>query len=59
MPGMNGRAGGGPPRQDALIEHSVACSLEELYRGCTKRLKISRNVVDATGRAERVQASAF
>ena len=53
---MNGRAGGGAPRQDAPIEHSVACSLEELYRGVTKRLKISRNVADASGRSERVQA---
>ena len=55
MPGVNGRAGGAL-RQDAPIEHSVACSLEELFRGVTKRLKISRNVVDASGRGERVQA---
>ena len=47
-------AGGGGPRQDAPIEHSVQCSLEELYRGVTKRLKISRNVADASGRAERM-----
>lgn len=43
---MNGRAG---PRQDAPIEHQLPCSLEELYRGITKRMKISRNVTDVSG----------
>ena len=53
-PGRGPGGGGGGARQDAPIEHSVACSLEELYRGVTKRLKISRNVASASGRAERV-----
>lgn len=52
MPGgMNGRAG---PRQDPPIEHQLPCTLEELYQGGTKRMKISRNVTDATGRTDRV-----
>ena len=52
MPGgMNGRAG---PRQDPPIEHQLPCTLEELYQGTTKRMKISRNVTDATGRMDRV-----
>ena len=52
MPGMNGRGAG--PRQDAPIEHALPCSLEELYKGTSKRMKISRNVTDASGRSERV-----
>ncbi|CAL8468766.1 g8307 [Coccomyxa elongata] len=52
MPGgMNGRGG---PRQDPPIEHQLPCTLEELYQGTTKRMKISRNVTDATGRTDRV-----
>jgi DnaJ-class molecular chaperone len=52
MPGMNGRGGGA--RQDPPIEHALPCTLEDLYKGTTKRLKISRNVTDASGRTERV-----
>ncbi|XP_051187018.1 uncharacterized protein [Lolium perenne] len=32
------------------VESKLACTLEELYTGVTKKMKISRNVVDATGR---------
>lgn len=49
---MNGRSTG--PRQDTPIEHALPCSLEEIYRGTTKRMKISRNVTDASGRSDRV-----
>lgn len=35
----------GPP-----IERALACSLEDLYKGTTKKMKISREVLDATGR---------
>ena len=52
MPGMNGRGAGS--RQDAPIEHALPCSLEEVYKGTTKRLKISRSVTSASGRSERV-----
>ena len=52
MPGMNGRGAGS--RQDAPIEHALPCSLEEVYKGTTKRMKISRNVTGASGRSERV-----
>jgi len=52
MPGMNGKGAG--PRQDPPIEHALPCTLEEIYKGTTKRMKISRNVTDASGRSERV-----
>uniref|UniRef100_A0A0E0LUD6 J domain-containing protein n=1 Tax=Oryza punctata TaxID=4537 RepID=A0A0E0LUD6_ORYPU len=32
------------------VESKLACTLEELYVGVTKKMKISRNVVDASGR---------
>ncbi|XP_077212046.1 uncharacterized protein LOC143858399 [Tasmannia lanceolata] len=43
-------AGGGVSRKPAPVESKLACSLEELYTGSTRKMKISRNVVDANGR---------
>lgn len=31
------------------VESRLACTLEELYMGVTKKMKISRNIVDASG----------
>jgi DnaJ homolog subfamily B member 4 len=31
------------------VECRLTCTLEELYVGVTKKMRISRNVVDATG----------
>lgn len=36
-------------RKEPPIEQKLSCSLEELYKGTTKKLKLSRNVVDANG----------
>ncbi|KAK3121580.1 hypothetical protein QOZ80_8BG0656660 [Eleusine coracana subsp. coracana] len=33
-----------------VVESRLACTLEELYVGVTKKMRISRNVVDANGR---------
>ncbi len=46
--GMNGMGAGKRherKEQDPPVEHMVNLSLEELYNGCTKKMKISRNVV--------------
>ena len=45
MPGMGGM-GGMPqrPRKPKAFEHRLPCALEDLYRGTTKKLKITRNV---------------
>ncbi|KAK1259060.1 hypothetical protein QJS04_geneDACA005527 [Acorus gramineus] len=43
-------AGGGPPRKPPPVESKLACSLEDLYSGSTRKMKISRNVFDAHGR---------
>ncbi|XP_073146473.1 uncharacterized protein [Henckelia pumila] len=41
---------GGVPRKAAAIERMLPCSLEDLYKGTSKKMKISRDVVDANGR---------
>lgn len=40
-----------PPssRKGAAIERTLPCSLEDLYKGTTKKMKISRDATDATG----------
>lgn len=37
------------PRKAAPIERTLQCSLEDLYKGTTKKMKISRDVNDANG----------
>lgn len=43
------------PRKAAAIERTLQCSLEDLYKGTTKKMKISRDVVDASGRPSTVE----
>lgn len=49
--GMNGFGGpgGNPGRQDPPVEHTLNLHLEELYAGCTKKMKISRKVLASDG----------
>lgn len=42
-------------RKAAAIENKVPCSLEELYKGATKKMKISREIADASGRTMPVE----
>lgn len=44
MPGF-----GSHTPQDPPIEHSLNLTLEELYQGCTKKMKISRKVINPDG----------
>lgn len=37
-------------RKGPAVEHLLPCSLEELYKGAKKKMKISRTVVDASGK---------
>lgn len=46
---VGGSMGGGVPRKAPPIENRLPCSLEELYRGTTKKMKISREIVDISG----------
>eukprot|EP00475_Leptophrys_vorax_P030124 TRINITY_DN44892_c0_g2_i1.p1 TRINITY_DN44892_c0_g2~~TRINITY_DN44892_c0_g2_i1.p1 ORF type:complete len:270 (+),score=23.96 TRINITY_DN44892_c0_g2_i1:85-810(+) len=34
----------------AVVENKLLCSLEELYSGSTRKMKISRNFIDASGK---------
>ncbi|XP_051129072.1 uncharacterized protein LOC127249987 [Andrographis paniculata] len=38
------------PRKAPPIEQKLPCSLEELYKGTTKKMKISREIADASGK---------
>lgn len=37
------------PRKAPPIENALPCSLEDLYKGTTKKMKISRQIADASG----------
>lgn len=37
------------PRKAPPIVNTLPCSLEELYKGTTKKMKISREIADASG----------
>lgn len=39
-----------PPKQDPPIERDLTLTLEEIYNGCTKKMKISRKVMNDDGR---------
>ena len=49
MNGPGGMFGRTKKSRDPPIEHDVNVSLEELYNGCTKKLKISRRVMSPDG----------
>ncbi|KAL6864737.1 hypothetical protein ACP4OV_015888 [Aristida adscensionis] len=61
FPGFGGAGGGGAEpsgtaaRKAPPIERQLACSLEDLYKGATKKMKISRDVIDATGKPTTVE----
>nr|XP_019706810.1 dnaJ homolog subfamily B member 1 [Elaeis guineensis] len=45
-----GVGGGVQARKAPAVESKLTCSLEELYSGSTRKMKISRNVIDVNGR---------
>ncbi|KAB1227990.1 hypothetical protein CJ030_MR1G022977 [Morella rubra] len=55
-----GEGGGGSMNQSASrkappIEIKLPCSLEELYKGTVKKMKISREILDASGKTMQVE----
>lgn len=46
---------GGGARKAAAVENTLPCSLEELYKGVKKKMKISRNVFDAFGKSRNME----
>lgn len=45
-----GNSGTGGLRKAAPVENALLCSLEDLYKGAKKKMKISRTVLDASGK---------
>lgn len=37
------------PRKAVAVENKLQCTLEELYKGSTRKMKISRNIGDPSG----------
>eukprot|EP00163_Fabomonas_tropica_P012201 TRINITY_DN23476_c0_g1_i1.p1 TRINITY_DN23476_c0_g1~~TRINITY_DN23476_c0_g1_i1.p1 ORF type:complete len:358 (-),score=105.50 TRINITY_DN23476_c0_g1_i1:131-1204(-) len=46
MGGMGGRRAGQRKRKAPPVVHDLSCTLEELYTGCTKKLKVSKKLYD-------------
>ncbi|CAN8260011.1 unnamed protein product [Cochlearia groenlandica] len=44
-----------PQKKSAPIERQLPCSLEDLYKGVTKKMKISRDVFDSSGKTTTVE----
>lgn len=62
--GSFGEAGGGggesmryqtAPRKEPPIDKKLPCTLEDLYKGTTKKMKISREICDASGKTMTVE----
>jgi DnaJ family protein B protein 4 len=53
--GMPGMTMGGMPQQDPPVEYALSLTLEELYKGTSKKMRISRTVVDSSGQARRME----
>lgn len=53
--GSHSRAGAGPQRKAPPVENSLPCSLEDLYKGAKKKMKISRTIFDVTGKTRIVE----
>ncbi|KAI5661727.1 hypothetical protein M9H77_21050 [Catharanthus roseus] len=56
--GSSGAGGSVHPsgfRKEPAVEKKLPCSLEDLYKGTTKKMKLSREVIDSSGRATMVE----
>lgn len=53
--GMRPSAGPQRKRQDPPVTHDLFVSLEDIYKGCTKKMKITRKVLNGDGRTTHVE----
>ncbi|ELT88006.1 hypothetical protein CAPTEDRAFT_159520 [Capitella teleta] len=53
--GFGGLTGRGAQKKDPPIERELALSLEEVYHGCTKKMKISRRVMNEDGHTSSIR----
>ncbi|KFK40429.1 hypothetical protein AALP_AA3G372300 [Arabis alpina] len=54
-PGVGGGMHHGGVRKAAPIENKLPCSLEDLYKGTTKKMRISREIADVSGKTMQVE----
>lgn len=47
------RASGSPRRQDPPVEHDLYIALEDILTGCSKTMKISKNVLKSNGKLQK------
>ncbi|KQK07882.1 hypothetical protein BRADI_2g38210v3 [Brachypodium distachyon] len=52
---QSGETSGASARKSPAIERQLACSLEDLHKGATKKMKISRDVLDSSGKPTSVE----
>ncbi|XP_072025716.1 dnaJ homolog subfamily B member 4-like [Amphiura filiformis] len=55
FPGHQPRQANRRKRQDAPVHHDLKVSLEDIFKGCTKKMKISRRVLNPDGRTTRTE----
>lgn len=48
--GGDGMPQAGGPKKASAVENKLQCSLEELYTGSTRKMKISRNIAEPSGK---------
>ncbi|PIK38174.1 putative dnaJ-like subfamily B member 13-like [Apostichopus japonicus] len=53
--GFGGLSGRGRKKQDPSIERDLVLSLEEIFHGCTKKMKISRRVMNEDGHTSSIR----
>lgn len=53
--GFGGLRGRGRPKQDPPIQRDLALTLEEVYAGCIKKIKISRRVMNDDGHTSSIR----
>ena len=53
--GFGGLHGRGAKKQDPPIERDLTLSLEEVLHGCTKKMKISRRVMNEDGHTSSIR----
>ncbi|PAV90893.1 hypothetical protein WR25_24199 isoform A [Diploscapter pachys] len=55
FPGAGGHGRRAGQRQDPTVQHELAVGLEDINKGCTKKMKITRKVLNPDGQSTRIE----